>query len=198
MIKKEDIKEGLRFTLPNGNEQERSKAKIHNNRGDDWIPGGYAVNIEKYLGDSLTITSQHQLIFQIVSINAKFNIARVSPQMVEGGGLYDVYIDFIMQYGTIDDMKQNKEMLHEYGCEYIETKVEQVEHPSHYAWLKDLCGVEPLDICRHFDFAIGNSLKYLMRKNKVDGNKSEREKRIEDLRKAIFYIQDEIKLLQNE
>lgn len=86
MIKKEDIKEGLRFTLPNGNEQERSKAKIHNNRGDDWIPGGYAVNIETYLGDSLTITSQHQLIFQIVSINAKFNIARVSPQMVEGGG----------------------------------------------------------------------------------------------------------------
>lgn len=198
MIKKEDIKEGLRFTLPNGNEKERSKAKIHNNRGDDWIPGGYAVNIETYLGDSLTITSQHQPIFQIVSINAKFNIARVSLQTVEGGGLYDVYIDFIMQYGTIDVMKLNKETLHRYECEHSEMKVEQVEHPSHYAWLKDLCGVEPLDICRHFDFSIGNALKYLMRKGKVDGNKSEREKRIEDLRKAIFYIQDEIKLLQNE
>lgn len=31
-------------------------------------------------------------------------------------------------------------------------KTEQVSHPSHYAWLKDLCGVEPLDICRHLDF----------------------------------------------
>lgn len=74
---------------------------------------------------------------------------------------------------------------------------EQVSHPSHYAWLKDLCGVEPIDICRHFDFAIGNALKYLMRKGKVDGDKTEKEKRIEDLKKAVFYIQDEIKLLQD-
>lgn len=74
---------------------------------------------------------------------------------------------------------------------------EQVQHPFHYAWLKDLCGVEPIDICRHFDFAIGNALKYLMRKGKVDGDKTEKEKRVEDLRKAVFYIQDEIKLLQD-
>lgn len=71
-----------------------------------------------------------------------------------------------------------------------------VEHPIHYAWLKDLCGVEPIDICRHFDFAIGNALKYLMRKGKADGDKTEKEKRVEDLRKAVFYIQDEIKKLQ--
>lgn len=78
----------------------------------------------------------------------------------------------------------------------VNKKEEQVSHPSHYAWLKDLCGVEPIDICRHFDFAIGNALKYLMRKGKVDGDKTEKEKRIEDLRKAVFYIQDEIKKLQ--
>ena len=74
-------------------------------------------------------------------------------------------------------------------------KTEQVSHPSHYAWLKDLCGVEPLDICRHLDFNTGNAIKYLLRKDKVDGNKTKAEKRIEDLRKAVFYIQDEIKLL---
>lgn len=77
-----------------------------------------------------------------------------------------------------------------------EQKAEQVNHPIHYSWLKDLCGVEPIDICRHFDFAVGNALKYLMRKGKVDGDKAEKEKRIEDLRKAVFYIQDEIKKLQ--
>ena len=76
-------------------------------------------------------------------------------------------------------------------------KVEQVAHPSHYAWLKDLCGVEPLDICRHLDFNTGNAIKYLLRKDKVDGNKTKTEKRIEDLRKAVFYIQDEIKLLEH-
>ena len=76
-------------------------------------------------------------------------------------------------------------------------KAEQVSHPSHYAWLKDLCGVEPLDICRHLDFNTGNAIKYLLRKDKVDGNKTKAEKRIEDLRKAVFYIQDEIKLLEH-
>ena len=76
-------------------------------------------------------------------------------------------------------------------------KTEQVSHPSHYSWLKDLCGVEPLDICRHLDFNTGNAIKYLLRKDKVDGNKTKTEKRIEDLHKAVFYIQDEIKLLEH-
>lgn len=52
-------------------------------------------------------------------------------------------------------------------------------------------------ICRHLDFNTGNAIKYLLRKDKVDGNKTKTEKRIEDLRKAVFYIQDEIKLLEH-
>ncbi len=35
---------------------------------------------------------------------------------------------------------------------------EKTEQVSHYAWLKDLCGVEPLDICRHLDFIIQGML----------------------------------------
>ena len=84
-----------------------------------------------------------------------------------------------------------------FANEYANKKTEQVSHPSHYAWLKDLCGVEPLDICRHLDFNTGNAIKYLLRKDKVDGNKTKTEKRIEDLHKAVFYIQDEIKLLEH-
>ena len=80
---------------------------------------------------------------------------------------------------------------------FTNKNAEQVSHPSHYAWLKDLCGVEPLDICRHLDFNTGNAIKYLLRKDKVDGNKTKTEKRIEDLHKAVFYIQDEIKLLEH-
>ena len=80
---------------------------------------------------------------------------------------------------------------------FTDKKAEQVYHPSHYAWLKDLCGVEPLDVCRHLDFNTGNAIKYLLRKDKVDGSKTNTEKRIEDLRKAAFYIQDEIKLLEH-
>lgn len=84
-----------------------------------------------------------------------------------------------------------------FANEFTDKKAEQVSHPSHYAWLKDLCGVEPLDICRYLDFNTGNAIKYLLRKDKVDGNKTKTEKRIEDLRKAVFYIQDEIKLLEH-
>lgn len=84
-----------------------------------------------------------------------------------------------------------------FANEFANKKTEQVSHPSHYAWLKDLCGVEPLNICRHLDFNTGNAIKYLLRKDKVDGNKTKTEKRIEDLRKAVFYIQDEIKLLEH-
>lgn len=97
----------------------------------------------------------------------------------------------IMEFGLKLDIVTKDE------GETANEKTEQVSHPSHYAWLKDLCGVEPLDICRHLDFNTGNAIKYLLRKDKVDGNKTKTEKRIEDLRKAVFYIQDEIKLLEH-
>ena len=84
-----------------------------------------------------------------------------------------------------------------FANEFTNGKSDQVSHPSHYAWLKDLCDVEPLDICRHLDFNTGNAIKYLLRKDKVDGNKTKTEKRIEDLHKAVFYIKDEIKLLKH-
>ena len=102
---------------------------------------------------------------------------------------------FFSHFDTESIMKFGTAMV--VGEESRDGKTEQVSHPSHYAWLKDLCGVEPLDICRHLDFNTGNAIKYLLRKDKVDGNKTKTEKRIEDLRKAVFYIQDEIKLLEH-
>ena len=77
-------------------------------------------------------------------------------------------------------------------------KVEQVSHPSHYAWLKDFCGVEPIEICQHFDFSVGNALKYIMRKGKVERNLTEKQQRIQDLEKAIYYLKNEIDLMKND
>ena len=77
--------------------------------------------------------------------------------------------------------------------------MDNVNHPSHYSWLKDKCGIEPIDIIRYFDFNLGNALKYIMRCNhKSDTNMSDKEKAIEDLEKAIFYLKDEINLIKNE
>lgn len=78
------------------------------------------------------------------------------------------------------------------------TNKEQVNHPSHYTWLKDLCGVEPLDICRHLDFNCGSILKYVLRKGKEEKNLDERQQRIQDLKKAKVYLEDEIRMLENQ
>lgn len=84
------------------------------------------------------------------------------------------------------------------GTATKEEKEEMVNHPNHYAWLKELCGIEPIDICRHLDFNCGSAIKYLLRKGKKEMNLSEREQRVQDLSKAIFHLQDEIKMLENQ
>ena len=82
------------------------------------------------------------------------------------------------------------------GTMVTEEKEEMVNHPNHYAWLKELCGIEPIDICRHLDFNCGSAVKYLLRKGKKEMNLSEREQRVQDLSKAIFYLQDEIDMIK--
>lgn len=79
------------------------------------------------------------------------------------------------------------------GTAITEEKEEMVNLPNHYAWLKELCGIEPIDICRHLDFNCGSAVKYLLCKGKKEMNLSEREQRVQDLSKAIFYLKDEIK-----
>lgn len=70
---------------------------------------------------------------------------------------------------------------------------DKVNHPSHYAWLKDLCGIEVIDITRHMDFDLGNAIKYILRcGRKSENGYSDVEKMKEDLRKASWYINDKI------
>lgn len=75
---------------------------------------------------------------------------------------------------------------------------ERVNHPSHYTWLKDKCGVEVIDITRQFSFDEGNALKYILRKDKKELGYTAIAKRIEDLQKAVFYLNDHIRTLQQQ
>lgn len=78
-------------------------------------------------------------------------------------------------------------------------KSDSVNHPSHYTWIKELCGVEVIDIARHMDFDLGNALKYLLRQGrKSEEGMTDKEKAIEDLQKCIFYINDKIQMLKKE
>ena len=75
--------------------------------------------------------------------------------------------------------------------EKFKIQVDQVNHPVHYT--SDPSGVEAIQITRHRNFNVGNAFKYLWRA----GLKNE-DTHIEDLKKAIFYIQDEINRLEGK
>lgn len=65
-----------------------------------------------------------------------------------------------------------------------------VNHPAHYT--SDPSGIECIEVTRHRNFNIGNAMKYLWRNGLKDADAQ-----VEDLRKAIWYIEDEIKRLEN-
>ena len=86
------------------------------------------------------------------------------------------------------------EELNKYFSEYmIPIKEDRVNHPSHYTWLKKLCGIEVIDITRHMNFNLGQILKYILRLgHKNDNNFSNYEKILSDLHKAEYYLKREI------
>lgn len=69
-----------------------------------------------------------------------------------------------------------------------------VNHPLHYT--SDPSGVECITITRWRNFNVGNAIKYLWRAGlKDDPTLEGNAKQIEDLKKAVWYINDEIKRL---
>ena len=72
---------------------------------------------------------------------------------------------------------------------------DNVNHPEHYT--SHPSGIECIAVTRHMNFNIGNAIKYLWRNGlKIDGDKSAKQKQIEDLKKAVWYITDQINTLE--
>lgn len=63
-------------------------------------------------------------------------------------------------------------------------KTDNVNHPRHYSSIFCLKELECIDITEHLDFCRGNSFKYVWRA----GSKGDKKKKIEDLKKAIWYL----------
>jgi hypothetical protein len=75
--------------------------------------------------------------------------------------------------------------------------IDNVNHPSYYT--SHPSGVECIEITRHYCFAIGSAIKYLWRAGlKKEEGLSDREKEIEDLEKAVWFIKDRIEQLKKE
>lgn len=93
----------------------------------------------------------------------------------------------------------------------IGTVKSSVDHPDHYNTdrpvliiddtktdgVKQYVGIECVDVVRNMPFWKGNAIKYLWRAGyKHEEGKSIKYKEIEDLEKAVWYINDRIKQLK--
>jgi hypothetical protein len=78
-----------------------------------------------------------------------------------------------------------------------EIKQDAVNHPSYYT--SHPSGVECIDIARNYCFSIGCAIKYLWRAGlKKSDSLTNKEKEIQDLKKALWYINDRIKQLEEQ
>ncbi len=103
------------------------------------------------------------------------------------GGHYKVREGDVML--VLKNEKQSTEDLRIWGFEDLRKDKEMVNHPAHYG------GDNPMEVIKIIDhyklpFSLGNTIKYVLRSDSK-GNK------LEDLKKAAWYLQHEINKLEN-
>jgi hypothetical protein len=76
--------------------------------------------------------------------------------------------------------------------ELVEKHKETIDHPNHYLGTRKF---EPIDVINDWElnFQTGNAVKYISRAGRKNP-----EKTIEDLKKAVWYLEWEIKSLEGE
>ena len=84
----------------------------------------------------------------------------------------------------------NRNMTLEERPDEVLIENDPVNHPSHYT-----DGIEVIDYIesKRFPYHLGNAMKYLSRAGKKDKSKT-----VEDLRKAVWYIERYISLLEKD
>lgn len=72
----------------------------------------------------------------------------------------------------------------------LDEDLDMVNNPPHYN--NHPSGIQCIEVVRHMNFNLGNAVKYCWRTGRKDNLKA-----VEDLRKAIWYIEDEISRLES-
>ncbi len=102
------------------------------------------------------------------------------------------------EFNTTLSVKDLYDKYEHHNTEYVKLDSEEpkeesnnVNHPSHYTDGK----IEVIDYIedKKFDYCLGNAIKYISR-----AGKKNKDKEIEDLQKAVWYINRRIKELQEE
>ena len=75
----------------------------------------------------------------------------------------------------------------------MENNKEQVNHPNHYGGENNIYEAIKVIDAWGLGFSLGNAVKYISRAGKKDPKKE-----IEDLKKALWYIEHHIEVLENK
>jgi hypothetical protein len=109
----------------------------------------------------------------------------------------DIDVDPVYFYDCYEAQREPMEVIRNKRSRCIPdipNKEDKVNSPKHYT--SHPSGIECIEITKHYDFCIGNAIKYLWRAGlKKEEGYSNKNKEVEDLKKAIWYINEKIKTL---
>ena len=101
---------------------------------------------------------------------------------------------------TFDDYEYIEQSIPDFGYDNpsqltgTDSTHDSVNRPKHYT--QHPSGVECIQVTEHYNFCVGNAIKYLWRAGLKGDSMDPKQKQIEDLKKAIWYIQREIENLE--
>jgi len=76
--------------------------------------------------------------------------------------------------------------------EHLRNKMEMVNNPEHYGGKENVYEAIKVIDAWNLGFCLGNTVKYISR-----AGKKHKEKELEDLKKALWYLQHHIETLEN-
>lgn len=102
---------------------------------------------------------------------------------------YKIKVDKDGQLETPIILNKDEPVQFEISHSYPDSE-DNVNHPKHYTSSNSACSncghtIECIDVTRHMNFNLGNVVKYVWRSDLKNG--------LEDLKKARWYLEDEIK-----
>lgn len=126
---------------------------------------------------------------EIVDILVEDNLETIYTLRRKGDGFEGKFgEEFLSNFETENPIRE------ETSVDECEDCGDRVEHPNYYQLPN---GIEVLDIVRYMDFDLGNACKYILRASKKsEEGMTMKQKTIEDLKKAVFYLEDKIKMLE--
>lgn len=127
----------------------------------------------KRYGDVMVVMSMMEYLGKTAIITCVIGCSPKTEYMLDVDGEEHYWTDEMLEPVEVETVKEDE-------------KPEMVNHPQHYAFK-----YEPIDVINDWglDFNLGNTVKYIARCERK-GNK------IQDLEKAKFYLDDEIRRLK--